>query len=66
MYSTTVCFDRISLYIYIFFKILFIDLTEIERAQAGRVAGRGRGRSRLPAEQRAQCGTPSQDPGIMT
>ena len=34
--------------------ILFIYLTRRERAQAGREAGRGRGRSRLPAEQGAQ------------
>jgi len=33
-------------------------------AQAGRMAGRGR--NRLPAEQGARYGTPSQDPGIMT
>ena len=46
--------------------ILFIYLTERERAQAGKAAGRGRGRSRLPAEQRAQCRDGSQDSGIMT
>jgi len=42
-----------------FFKIFFI---ERERACAGR-RGRGRGRSRLPAEQGAQPGAQSQDPG---
>ena len=30
------------------------------------MSGRGRGRSRLPAEQRAQQGAPSEDPGVMT
>ncbi|XP_059029620.1 ATP synthase subunit C lysine N-methyltransferase isoform X3 [Mustela lutreola] len=37
-----------------------------ERAQADRVEGRVRGRSRLPVEQGARCGTRSQDAGIMT
>jgi len=37
-----------------------------ERAQAGGAEGSGTGRSRLPAEQRARRGAPSQDPGIMT
>ena len=45
-----------------FFKKIFIYL--FERAQVGRVAGRGR--SRLSAEQGAQGGTRSQDPEIMT
>ncbi|XP_059272869.1 ATP synthase subunit C lysine N-methyltransferase isoform X10 [Mustela nigripes] len=39
---------------------------EGERAQADRVEGRVRGRSRLPVEQGARCGTRSQDAGIMT
>jgi len=54
--------ERFTLF---FFKILFIYLTEKkrERAQAG---GSGRGRSRLPAQQGARCGVPSQDPGFMT
>jgi len=34
-----------------------------EQAQAGGMTGRRR--SRLPAEQGAGCGTPSQDPGIL-
>ena len=49
---------------FMFLKILFIYL--IERAQKGGVAGRGRRKSRLPAEQETQWGTQSQHPGIMT
>ena len=45
---------------------LFIWQREWERAQAEGVAGRRRGRSRLPAEQGAQCGAQSQNPEIMT
>ena len=46
-------------------------LRETESKQAGERArvegrGRGRGRSRLLAAEGAQCGAPSQDPGIMT
>ena len=45
-------------------------LFERESTQAGEKRGaqrgRGRGRSRLTTEQGAQCGAPSQDPGIMT
>ena len=39
-------------------KILFINLTERERerAQVGRVTGKGRGRSRLPPEQEPNVG----------
>ena len=37
-----------------------------ERSQVGREAGRERGGSRLPAEQRAKFRARSQDPGIMT
>ena len=48
------------------FLFYFIYLTERMCAQAGKAAGRGRGRSRLPAEQGAQCGAWSQDSGIMT
>ena len=50
----------------------FIYLFGRERAgacrstQAGGAADRGRGKSRLPAEQRAQCWTQFQDPEIMT
>ena len=44
--------------------ILSIYLTQGERAQVGRAAGRGR--SRLLAEQGARCGAQSQDPGIRT
>jgi len=54
---------------YLFFeKILFVHLTvrERERVEAGGAAGRGKGRSRLPAEQGAPCRTQSQDPGITT
>ena len=47
-------------------KILFIYLTERERAQVGREAGRERRGRRLPAEQRARHGARSQNPGIMT
>ena len=41
---------------FFFFKILFIYLFDRQRSQVGREAGRERGGSRLPAEQRAQCG----------
>jgi len=47
--------------LFFFFKILFIYLTERgrererEQTQAGGAAGRRRGKSRLPAEQGAQC-----------
>jgi len=51
---------------FFFLKILFIYLTQREKAQAGREAGRERGRSRLSTEQGAGCGARSQDPGIMT
>ena len=47
-------------FIFIFLKILFIYLTERERA------AEGEGEADFPAEQGAQCGTQSQDPGIMT
>ena len=59
-------FQDISIPFFFFFKLkkIFIYLTE--RAQTGRAAGRGRGRSRLPDEQGAQCGAQSRDSGIMT
>ena len=41
-------------------------LTQRERSQVGREAGRESGGSRLPAEQRARCRARSQDLGIMT
>ena len=44
--------------ILIFFED-FNYLTERERAQAGGVAGRRRGRSKLPAEQGTTCRAPS-------
>ena len=49
-----------------FFKILFVYLfvKEREHTQASRVAGRGREKSRLPAQQGAHCRTRSHDPGI--
>ena len=37
-----------------------------ERERISRRKDRGRGRSGLPTEQRAQLGAPSQDPVIMT
>lgn len=37
-----------------------------ERAQTGGAAGRGRRRSKLPAEQGVGCGSQPQDPGTMT
>ena len=50
-----------SQYISLFFKILFISERETEsKNKWGRV--RGRGRSRLPTEQGAQCRARSQDP----
>ena len=57
------------LFFYFFFKD-FIYLFDRERSQVGREAGRERererGGSRLSAEQRAWCGTRSQDSEIMT
>ena len=52
----------------VFFVKYFIYLFDRERkrAQAGGVTGRGKGRSRLPAEKEAQNRAGSQDPGIMT
>jgi len=50
---------------FFFFKILF-NLFDREVAQAGEAAGRGRQRSRLPAQQGAQCWSPSRDTRIMT
>jgi len=46
----------------------FIYLFDRERdSEIGNISRRsGRGRSRPPAEQGAQCGARSQDPGIMT
>ena len=44
-------------------KILFICERARERVSRSRV--KGRGRSRLLAEQGAQCGAPSQDPETM-
>ena len=49
-----------------FLKNDFIHLFGRERAQVGEEAGRGRGRSRLPAEQGAGCRVQSQDIEIMT
>ena len=49
----------------LFFKD-FIYLFDRERSQVGRETGRERAGRRLPAEQRARCGTQSQDPEIMT
>ena len=51
---------------FIFFKILFVYLTERNHKYTERQAEREREGSRLPAEQRARCGTRSQDPEIMT
>ena len=48
-----------------FFKD-YICLIERECVQVVGVGGKGRGRSRLLAEQEAPCGTRSQDPEIMT
>ena len=64
------CEQVMSSFVFLFFiflKIfiyLFICQRERERASTGRQSGRGR--SRLPAEQGARCGTRSQDAGIMT
>ena len=59
--------DMVVLFlVFFFFKILFIYLTERERSQVDREAGRERGGSRLAAEQKARCRARSQDPGIMT
>ena len=48
------------------FIYLFIYLFDREIHSERGIASRRRGRSRLPAEQGAQCGARSQDPGIMT
>uniref|UniRef100_A0A8C7BYE9 Striatin n=1 Tax=Neovison vison TaxID=452646 RepID=A0A8C7BYE9_NEOVI len=63
-----ICISWVFLFLFFFFlKISFI-LSDRQRSQVGREAGRERegGGSRLPAEQRARCGARSQDPGIMT
>ena len=51
-------------YHFFFFKD-FMYLFDRHRSQVDKEAGRERGGSRLPAEQRAQWGAPSQDLGIM-
>jgi len=61
--SWKVLLGNIEKVLFFFFKILFICQRE-RRVRAGGMEGRGR--SRLPTEQRAWCGTRSQDPGIMT
>ena len=48
----------------VFFKILFIYLTDWESTSSGSI--RGRRKSRFPVEQGTQCGVRSQDPMIMT
>uniref|UniRef100_A0A8C7AU17 Histone H2A n=1 Tax=Neovison vison TaxID=452646 RepID=A0A8C7AU17_NEOVI len=45
-------------YLFFFLKDFIFYLFDRERLQVGREAGRERGGSRLPAEQRAQCGFP--------
>ena len=65
--QTLATFMASSLPLFFFFSLRFyLFICQREWAQADREVGRGRGRSRFPAEQRAQCGTRSQDPGIMT
>ena len=50
---------------FFFFKILLYSFDR-DRAQADVAGDRGRGRSRLPVNQGAQCRALSQDLGIMT
>ena len=49
-----------------FFLRFYLFIGQRERTQVGREAGRERGGSRIPAEQRAQCGAQSPDPETMT
>ena len=57
--------DQIELFF--LFKILFIYFKESRvRESTSEDGGRGRGKSRLLAEQGAQCGAQVQDPEIMT
>lgn len=56
------CEQGIVLQFFFFFKIFNLFVREIR----SRGWGRGEGESRLPAEQGTQCGTLSQDAGIMT
>ena len=60
------CNCRVIFILFYFFLRFYLFICQREWAQADREAGRGRGRSKLPAEQGARCGTRSQDPGIMT
>ena len=55
-------FPDIVVTLFIFKKILFIYLSEVESTSQEK----GRGRNRLPAEHRAPRGAQPQDPGIMT
>ena len=59
-------YQRILVFKNFFFFKDFIYLFDRERSQVDGEAGREREGSRLPAEQRARCGTRSQDPEIMT
>lgn len=47
----------VLLLIYIYLKILFIYLREREKEKGRGQTERERGKSRRPADQRAQCGT---------
>ena len=51
---------------FLFIYLLYLFDTQRERAQVGKQADREGGGSRLPVEQRAQCGARSQDPETMT
>jgi len=58
--------DGLAFLFFIFLNIFYLFIWEREWERESMRGGRVRGRSRLPAEQGAQCGTRSQDPGIMT
>ena len=61
------CYKLFSCQFCFFFWFYLFNLQkEGDRVQAGGVAGRERGRNRIPAEQEAQPGTWSQASGIMT
>ena len=56
-----------SFFVCFFFKdFIYLRERELERESLSRGRVRWRGRSRVPTEQGAQCGTRSQDPEIMT
>ena len=55
----------VSLLFFFFLDFTYLFDREIERERS-QTGVKGRGKSRLPAEQEALCRAPSQDHGIMT